>query len=833
MRFSHTIRVNANPFWWRYYIPYEDLKKSIVILQYLRFTDFSSVNDRDNTPVDESTDDEAPTSPRSTSTIGSPSPEHVSPKDNVPLIQRTSSDLRRTASQRVLHALSRPGATHADEHDAFDDTLPRLPAVTSVADAAAQFAREEDRFMRRLRLRASRAEDFFVRLRDELLKTSKSLRDKVTWMHDTRRRTAEEETPLVVISHPSEDLVSESDFANFKRDCISNYREITEAITFSVMNVTAYRKILKKHDKRTGLRTLNGMMEELDLNSELRNTSSLEQLKEEVVDLFAEVFMNFDKHAAKEELDQHLRDLILYERTSLWSTSVADVPASSRAVRGYENFREQQEQPVKLTVNWYVIVVALLAYAFIRIFPGFLRAIIGQKGIESSPEAIFMAANRCFALVVLAVVLWAAVGIPLYATSFVVLVGCVVGNVFVDSEGVSLSPVDACDKVFRHLGSPTLLLILSVYAMAAALSKFEIDRQVATYVLRGNLRANAVLAKLMILSVVVSGIVSNVAAPVLLNSVMKPTFDIMDASKAPRRYIRCLLIGIMVASNVGGFATSIASPQSAVALGILEDAKPVNGLQWLIIAVPICIAMVLMFFIVLQILFRPHEYILPELQPSQLKYRWWHIGIIATLCGTTIVWLAPQSKSIFGTSGMEATLPLIALFGFGILTKGDFNSLPWDVVILVAGGSVLGTAVESSRLLHLLSHRLSSLSGGSTWGTFAGLCAVVAVLSSFVSHTVSAIILLPLFLEIGTELGQGRIFVLGGTIAASCAMATNISSFPNISAAEIQDRAKNPFLESWRIGQIGSGMTFVALVVLIFLGYPWMLMTMQNMALTP
>lgn len=836
MRFSNTIRMNAHPFWWRYYIPYEDLKKSISILHFLRFTDFSTVVASrspssvcaldivpNSPPDDESSDDEAPPSRHSASTIGSPSSGNATSQEDMSLLHPTNPEMRRSASQRVLAALNQPGATDIDEGEESDDAIPEFPTVVSPTDAAAKFQKEEERFMRRLRLRTDRAQVFYARLCDELAKTSKALHDKVTWMRDVCRSVGED-APLVLPPDPSGDLVSDNDFRNFKRDCISHYREITEGINFSFLNKTAYRKILKKHDKRTGLNTLDHMMDQLNNNSKLVVTAPLERLAEDLELLFAELFTYGDKQAAKEELTQDSRDLVLYERTSLWHKNVPGIPTTPRAIRGFENYMEQQEQPVKMAIKWHVCAIAIFAYFFILCFPDLLRTIVGEEGISKYSEPIFEAANRCFALTVLAVILWAAVGIPLYTTSFVVLSVCVLGHVFVDDQGVSLNPTKASEHVFSQLGSPTLLLVLSVYALAAALSKYDIDRQVATTVLETwGRRADLVLAKLMFLSIFVSSLVSNVAAPVLLNSVLKPTFDIMDRNRVPRKYMQCLLLGIMVASNIGGFISTIASPQSAVAVGLLEGSgHGLNGLLWLLISGPICAMMACAFFAILNTQYQPGNFTLQTLQTSRVQYKWWHYGIIITLASTTIIWLSPLFLNFFGTTGMEATIPLIVLFSLGILTKGDFNSLPWDVVILVAGGSVLGSAVQSSHLLDLLSHRLSSMSGGGAWWTFGVLCTVVAILASFVSHTVSALILLPLFLEIGTELGKSRVFVLGGTIAASCAMATNVSSFPNISAAEFQDISKTPYLDSGHVGKVGSIMTLVSLVILIAFGYPWM-----------
>lgn len=55
------------------------------------------------------------------------------------------------------------------------------------------------------------------------------------------------------------------------------------------------------------------------------------------------------------------------------------------------------------------------------------------------------------------------------------------------------------------------------------------------------------------------------------------------------------------------------------------------------------------------------------------------------------------SLSITGEMGVVATLPLIAFFGFGVLSKDDFNGFLWNVVMLAMGGLALGEQQDLSQ----------------------------------------------------------------------------------------------------------------------------------------
>lgn len=77
---------------------------------------------------------------------------------------------------------------------------------------------------------------------------------------------------------------------------------------------------------------------------------------------------------------------------------------------------------------------------------------------------------------------------------------------------------------------------------------------------------------------------------------------------------------------------------------------------------------------------------------------------------TTVVVFASFNffKPFFGDIGMVALLYASFMFGSGMLTELDFNSLSWHTLFLLAGGDALGKAVQSSGLLKELSNSILS-----------------------------------------------------------------------------------------------------------------------------
>ena len=257
---------------------------------------------------------------------------------------------------------------------------------------------------------------------------------------------------------------------------------------------------------------------------------------------------------------------------------------------------------------------------------------------------------------------------------------------------------------------------------------------------------------------------------------------------------KALLLGIALASNMGGAASPIASPQNLIAL---QNMSPAPGWGvWFFVALPVCIVSLILIWLLLLVTFRPgrNTNIVP-IRAMKDKYTGiqWFITIVTLV--TIILWcVSHQLEPIFGDMGVVAIIPIVLFFGTGILTKEDFNNFLWTIIILAAGGLALGKAVNSSGLLHTMAaaitDRVEDMSLYSVLLVFATLILVVA---TFISHTVAALIVLPLVQQVGQGMAEPHpnLLVMGSVLMASAAMGLPTSGFPNMS--------KSPFLFACRV----------------------------------
>jgi phosphate transporter len=249
-------------------------------------------------------------------------------------------------------------------------------------------------------------------------------------------------------------------------------------------------------------------------------------------------------------------------------------------------------------------------------------------------------------------------------------------------------------------------------------------------------------------------------------------------------FSKALILGIALASNIGGMASPIASPQNIIAL---ENMKPQPSWgQWFFVAIPVCIVSILLIWVLLLITFNPSKgtTIVP-IRPMKDRFTGtqWFISLVTL--GTIILWcVSHQLESVFGDMGVIAIIPLVLFFGTGILTKEDFNNFLWTIIILAAGGLSLGKAVNSSGLLHSVASLIrDNVSGLSLYAVLSVFCGLVIVFATFISHTVAALIILPIVREVGMgmENPHPNVLVMGSALMCSAAMGLPTSGFPNMS----------------------------------------------------
>ena len=91
-----------------------------------------------------------------------------------------------------------------------------------------------------------------------------------------------------------------------------------------------------------------------------------------------------------------------------------------------------------------------------------------------------------------------------------------------DTPHHRLKPREATEAVFAAMWTPVIMLLLGGFTIAAALSKYDIARRMATFVLsKAGTKPRTVLVTNMFVSMILSMWISNVATPVLCYSIIQ------------------------------------------------------------------------------------------------------------------------------------------------------------------------------------------------------------------------------------------------------------------------------------------------------------------------
>ena len=602
---------------------------------------------------------------------------------------------------------------------------------------------------------------------------------------------------------------------SLKKRIVSLYVSLCELRSFIQLNRTGFSKVLKKFDKILDRKLKDEYIKDQVEPAYPFLKETMENLGHKIVHM-EQTYANLVTHGkideAKRELRLHLREHVVWERNTVWREMIGIERKTQAANLGLRQTLVGQDtdpnkgrlmgddadlamKEISTPVGRYSCPSWLFSptfYTLVAIFAAFLVLLFVP--IMEQPEQ-----QNCLAMVVFVSLMWATEAIPLFVTSMLVPFLVVVLRVVRQDERPfnRLESKAAANYIFSAMWTPVIMLLLGGFTIAAALSKYNIAKMMATFVLsKAGTKPRTVLLTSMFVAMFASMWISNVAAPVLCFSIIQP---ILRNLPADSDMSKALILGIALSSNIGGAASPIASPQNLIAL---QNMSPEPGWgTWFFIALPICIISILLIWMLLLITLQPgkNTTIIP-IRPMKDRFSGiqWFISI--TTLVTIALWcVSHQLQPIFGDMGVVAIIPIFLFFGTGILTKEDFNNFLWTIIILAAGGLALGKAVNSSGLLHTVAEQITSkVEGMSLYGVLVVFAGLILVVATFISHTVAALIFLPLVQQVGQGMAEPHpnLLVMGSVLMCSAAMGLPTSGFPNMSKSASISLPCLPILES-------------------------------------
>ncbi|KAI8922118.1 SPX domain-containing protein [Powellomyces hirtus] len=623
----------------------------------------------------------------------------------------------------------------------------------------------------------------------------------------------------------------------FSRRATDLFILLSELKDYVELNYTGFSKIIKKYDKVTGSKLRRHYMAtKVDLARPFRPNSkeNINGMIDEVVHIYATIRTDGKVGIALTDLKGTLRERVIWERNTIWKDMI-EQERRRETIGIRPPAASDVEKPDTTEINLFgrKLILPAIPWDWVKI----IVCIIAFLTLLISPTFEKVEQRNCLAILVFASLLWALEVLPLFITAifvpFMIVVLRVQRTATIDKHGnatyTRMTAKDGAKKIFSDMFGPVIMLLLGGFSLASALSKHNIAKGLASFVLgKAGSKPQWVLLANMFVSTFASMWISNVAAPVLCFSLIQPILRNLPARSS---YARCLIMGIAMAANVGGMASPISSPQNIIAIGTMDP--PPSWPQFFAVSLPLVIVMDILIWCILLAIYRPsasagsappelfgHSYFAEH----PLDRKQWYIIAVSFL--TIILWCAESAlEDYVGDMGVIAIVPIVAFYGVGLLTKDDWNSMLWSVVMLAMGGIALGKAVDSSGLLLEITHSLTPhLEGMSPFKCLALFSGLVLVGTTFISHTVGALIILPIILKVGSSLPDPRAntLVMAAAFMCSGAMGLPVSSFPNMNAVSLEDPTGTPWVDVKDFLKVGLPCSVVAWAVVMTIGYPLM-----------
>ena len=444
----------------------------------------------------------------------------------------------------------------------------------------------------------------------------------------------------------------------------------------------------------------------------------------------------------------------------------------SRFYLRYKIINKKLKFSIKHAVSRFIF--SFLIAVILAIFPSYLN--------------LTHEANLMLFILFFSALLWMTEAIPAFAVSFLLISLEILLLGFHDFNFDN--NVKEWTYFLKPWSSPLIFLFIAGFILAIAASKTKLDLWLAKKVLfYFGSSPNNILTGLMLITFVLSMFISNTATTAMMMTIVIPLLKNM---RDDNPFQKGMLLGIVIAANIGGMGTIIGTPPNAIAVGILGDNAP-SFVEWMIMALPPAIVMAVIFRLIILKVFASNETKINIQKIKKVSHfddstttftkiptipSWKKSLTILVFLSTILLWLTGPFHHI--PTPVVSLLPIVVFTVFGIIDTEDIKEIRWDVIILIIGGLSLGAGVVKTGLDVWIGTQFN-LDGLNIFFIASIFAFIVIIVSNFMSNTAATNIILPLVVALVSTLGNSVVsfIVVSIALCASCAMILPVSTPPN------------------------------------------------------
>ena len=342
------------------------------------------------------------------------------------------------------------------------------------------------------------------------------------------------------------------------------------------------------------------------------------------------------------------------------------------------------------------------------------------------------------------------------------------------------------EAVARRYADPIVFLFLGGFFLAAASERWGLHRRLAfgTIALVGVSAPRVVLA-VMVATAFVSMWISNTATAALMLPLTVAIVDLArrEAPEQATTFAPVLVLGMAYAASIGGVATLIGTPPTAIFAGAARVTlgRPIGFAEWLTVGLPVALLLLVACWLLLvRGVFRvrgPLGGLATLIERERARLGSWSFGervTLAVLVATALAWVLREPKAIGAVRvpGLTDAWPGLSDAGIAIVaalvlfvlptsrTAREFAldwpsaaRIPWDVLLLFGGGLALAGAFDDSGLAPWLAQRLGVLGGLPPIVAIAGVTLFFVLLTELTSNTATAAMAMPIVAAVAPAIG--------------------------------------------------------------------------------
>jgi len=318
-------------------------------------------------------------------------------------------------------------------------------------------------------------------------------------------------------------------------------------------------------------------------------------------------------------------------------------------------------------------------------------------GMLFVPESIGLSRQGIHTLGVLIAIIIALVTEPL-PIGITCMLGIPLCVIFGATENIS----QALSGYTNHI----IFFVLVSFGISEAIAKVPLSHRLLVLLIRifGTKIKNILLA-LMLCAAIMSSIMSNVATTAVLISVVVSFLDIYKDEESKKRSGRAFMIGLPIASMLGGMITPAGSSLNMLGIDFLtQSGTTVSFVQWMAVGTPIAVISILFSWLIITKVFRPVEieknkvevYIESLNIPKRLVPQERKVAVIVGMM--LILWiLSSWFKALNITVVGMVGLSLLFLPGIDVLNWKEYTrSVSWASFFLIGTMMSLGNALTAN-----------------------------------------------------------------------------------------------------------------------------------------